>query len=170
MNAKPMTPQHMTPKDQAALDRRADDLLNDTRHAALRRRTPRRALAATLMALPLLHLPLQLWDSLAGSVLVVANLLAVMALWFVLQRVNRGFVDLPDPYVDERIQYERGITYRLAWWGAAAVLATFGTGAIVLDVLDRPLSTDWLVDITLSGGIFAFVLPNAIFAWQQPEL
>ena len=145
---------------------------DDTRFDFLRPLSTRRAVViATFGALGLY--------ALSGAPGLSGLQLPALALYFaliwLLRVATRHVTDLPDGIVDERLRQVRGYTYRYAYLGALAaaalVVAAIGGYAFVsADGLATPIHLGDALHSALVVFFAAMVLPNAVYAWSEPEI
>ena len=146
----------------------ADRIMNDRSLDRLRSLPVRRALSAMLV----LVAATTMFSFAAPGAWALVHLVALGGLWFLLRRVSRGFVDFPDEFVDERIRASRNESYRLAYMTVAAGVVVVWIG---LDIIEKFAGPDMFGGMTrfhVMQSLFwtVLVLPNAVFAWREPEL
>lgn len=143
----------------------ADKLMNDTRFSALRKPGVRKSLALLLLAL-CVTMP---WTQIHRYWGIVA-ILGVFALWALLSKINRGFMDLPDELIDERIKARRNEIYR--WSYLVAVFAMFAF--VGLTIVENDAGTTISGTHPLHGFMgltwTMFTLPTILFAFLEREL
>lgn len=164
-------------RDEASQKMRADALdsirdsaeakMNDTRLDPLRRPFPRKAIALGVLAVAVATA--WAFSSEGGGSLILLAL--VLAGWFLLQAINRGFMDFPDEFVDERIQALRNDTYRESYIWLGAVLAVNALAALFLYAGGRTLDLG-LTPYGHAMGLFwvMAVLPGVVFALKVREI
>lgn len=157
-------------KQQQTLDQmaeRAERVLNDEGLSKYRGRIVRRVLAITLATLCLSILKTYEISPIA----VLLNMIAVVGAWFFLGRIIRGFIDLPENLLDERIRERRDDSFRFAYIGVTAII-----GLIVpYTLISQQIGAELFFGIDPLAGFLSFfwlsvTLPTLIFAWREPEL
>ena len=138
----------------------ANAMMHDERLGLLRRPAVRRTIAV-LAVLSALGCG---WSFGAEGPYALINFVAVLGATFLLQRINRGFMDLPDAFVDDRIRQRRGETFWLAYLGLAGALAI----AVPLMLVFRGMFDPFAGAMALFA--LALVLPGVVFAWRETEL
>ncbi len=144
---------------------RADKLMYDTRFSALRTPGVRKFLALLLLAL-CLTMP---WTQIhpVGGVLAI---LGVFALWAILSRVNRGFMDLPNELIDERIKARRNEIYRWSYFVAVFAMFAFVGLAIVKNDAGITLLGTHPLHGFMGLTWTMFTLPTIMFAFLEKEI
>lgn len=163
------SPQKLRKRDAQRADEaaRAAKVLNDEGLAKYRSQKVRRILATVLAGLALAIVPTYGM----GLIPVLLNMIAVVGAWFFLGRIIRGFIDLPENLLDERIRERRDDSFRFAYIGITAVIGLIVPHTLLsaragnaifygMDPLAGFLALFWL----------AVTLPTIIFAWREPEL
>jgi len=143
----------------------AERRMNDTRYNALRKPGIRKTLSAILL---LLCVAIAFTHEPAG--LALANMILIFALWFLLGRINRGFIDLPEELVDERIKERRNESYRWSYLIASGAALAIIPTSIIQDAAGETMS-----GLHPVGSFFALVwlfivLPTIVFTWREKEL
>lgn len=145
----------------------AQDIMNDEKLSAYRRPIIRKMLAGALV----LTAAANVISFAAEGVWSLLNLVVLIGLWFLIARVNRGFMDLPDELIDDRIRDRRNETYRYAYMGVLCILAVVMPTALLVNAFQPT----WLSLIDPVGALMALfwtaaVLPTAAFAWIEKEI
>ena len=110
-------------------------------------------------------------------VISLVALAGFIALIFLLRKVGRSIVDLPDELVDERMRAVRGRVYRYAFIGLMALIPVLFISDILLSLVAKysdttlaPLTADQWWDGVMTVFFFGMALPGMIHAWIEPEL
>lgn len=146
---------------------RAERQMNDTKLDALRRPFPRRLIALVILIAAISTT----WTFSVGAFWPALSLLIVIPGWFLLQGINRGFMDLPDQFVDERIISVRDNTYREAYMWLGAIIALLSV--VVLLVSEDKIPFDFGVSLYgQAAGLFwtMAILPGVLFALKTREI
>ena len=145
----------------------AERKMNDTRLDPLRRPGPRKLIALAVLAIAISTA--WAFSSEGGWSLILLAL--VIAGWFLLQAINRGFMDFPDELVDERIRSLRNDTYRESYIWLGAVLSINALAALFLYAGGRTLDLG-LTPYGHAMGLFwvMAVLPGVVFALKVREI
>jgi len=144
---------------------RADRILNDQKLSRFRGHGIRRLLALIMFTLCLTLV--WTYSMVFISILVMAT---IIALWFFLSRINRGFMDLPEELVDERIRARRDGTYRWAYLGACGIVLS-----LTLLTIIQNNSGETVLGTEPISGFTALIwtlltLPTIIFTWMEKEI
>lgn len=145
----------------------AQDIMNDEKLANYRRPVVRKLLAGSLVLAAMANI----FSFSANGVWSLLNLVVMIGLWFLIARVNRGFMDLPDELVDDRIRARRNETYKYAYMGVLCILAIVMPTALLLNAF-QPIWLSLVDPVAALMALFwtAAVLPTAAFAWIEREI
>jgi len=143
----------------------AERLMYDNKLSGLRGLGTRRTLSLALLALCITMPWTQMFPLIS-----IAAILGVFALWALLSRINRGFMDLPEELVDERIRARRNEIYR--WSYILSVLFMFAF--VGLTILKTGSGTTLTKTEPLHGFMgltwTMFTLPTMMFAFLEKEI
>lgn len=145
----------------------AEDIMNDEKLARYRRPFVRKLLAAALVLSAIGNL----FSFSVDGVWSLINLIVMIGLCFLLARVNRGFMDLPQELVDDRIRGRRNEMYRFAYMGVLGILSVIMPTALLLNAFQPGILA--LIDpVAALLALFwtTAVLPTAAFAWIEREI
>lgn len=148
--------------------------LYDERYDWLRTPGRRRALVIVTVACVLTS-----WLAVMADwpLLALITLLSFLGLIFLLRRVGRSIVDLPDELVDERMREVRGLVYRWAYIGMMTCIPMLFVADILLALAEKfeilgltRLTGDQWSDGLMTVFFLGMALPSMIHVWVEPEL
>ena len=148
--------------------------LYDERYNGLRTPGRRKALVLTTVACVLLSGVSAMAD---WPLLALITLVSFLGLVFLLRRVGRSIVDLPDELIDERMREVRGLVYRWAYIGLMTCIPMLFITDIVFSLAEKfeilglsRLSADQWSDGLFTLFFLGMALPSMIHVWVEPEL
>jgi hypothetical protein len=155
---------------QAAVAREAEKLLDDPRFDGWRSQSRRRALVIGAIISIAATIALCLYDNPALALIAIV---ISAGFWWVLRKVVRGFADLPDKFIDERIRAVRNEHYLFAYRILNALT--------LVVVLAMYMAVDgariqWQIGSNHVHALFwailllSAMLPSMLLAWSQREV